>query len=301
MEMNRPQDDADAAFYEVKVEADKAKRIAGDAERGVREGRIKYDRAQRMLYKAKKNEAAALTKEDDARGRAAEAKRRAEEATRRGESRHRWESEARRWEGEARRLSAHEFRRWTDEARRKELELRTLARELEQRRAGLGEKLKEADAWQKRLAYVALHGRLSVEGSSETGGEPAVSTDELAPAGEPSTPSGQPSDVGEASTLGRWPQLGDSLGPLSVTERATGALMDVLGGMEHGPYQMLRLVAQPGGGIGLILDAERQGDHVVSHQGVPVLLVEDPVPESLRGAVVDVSESAWGLTLVLSR
>ena len=88
--------------------------------------------------------------------------------------------------------------------------------------------------------------------------------------------------------------------PLSVTGRATSALKDMLDGMAHEPGQALRLALGSGGGMTLVLDTERAGDNVVSHEGEPVLLIDSPVPEDLQGSTLDISEKPEGSTIVLS-
>jgi hypothetical protein len=85
-------------------------------------------------------------------------------------------------------------------------------------------------------------------------------------------------------------------GLLPVTERAAAALKDILDGMAQQPSQALRLVVD----ISLALDIAREGDQVVSRLEGDVLLIESPLPESLKDVVLDVGETPTGTSLVLT-
>ena len=88
--------------------------------------------------------------------------------------------------------------------------------------------------------------------------------------------------------------------PLTITERTTASLRNVLSGTQHGANQLLRLTIGARGEVVLAFDITRQGDNVVSYRGEPVLLVGPVLPDSLAGKTLDVSEGAGGAQFILS-
>ena len=87
--------------------------------------------------------------------------------------------------------------------------------------------------------------------------------------------------------------------PLTVTDRAAEAIRGMLDMMEHDTGQALRLVADADGGIELALDSPREDDNLVSHDGLTFLLIETPLPDSLRGSTLDVDDTTEGTVIVL--
>ena len=85
-----------------------------------------------------------------------------------------------------------------------------------------------------------------------------------------------------------------------MTAQVTEALKSVLESTNRDSDQAFRLTAGEGGGIALALDVQREGDNVVSHQGVPVLLVGPDLPETLRGKTLDISQSPQGTQVILA-
>ena len=89
---------------------------------------------------------------------------------------------------------------------------------------------------------------------------------------------------------------------LAITKRAVTALKELLDSLVHDRNQAIRLTsASENGAPKLALDNTRDGDQVVAHEEQPVLLVESPLPDRLRGATLDVSEAPDGSGFVLSR
>ena len=90
-----------------------------------------------------------------------------------------------------------------------------------------------------------------------------------------------------------------SANSLTITNRATAALRDILLGMGHRREELLRLSTGPDGGIVVALDSHRVGDHVVDHDGDAVLLIDRTLPEELVGKTLDTNETRDGKQLVL--
>jgi len=88
---------------------------------------------------------------------------------------------------------------------------------------------------------------------------------------------------------------------VAVTEQAAQELRSILSDMATKPEQTLRLVMRPGGGLGLGLDEEREGDQVVTAEGEKVLVVAPSVAETLADATIATQETEEGRKLVISR
>ncbi|MFC2041718.1 hypothetical protein ACFLTY_05315 [Chloroflexota bacterium] len=56
-------------------------------------------------------------------------------------------------------------------------------------------------------------------------------------------------------------------------------------------YAGLRLVSNDRGGLGLGVDIEMPGDHVVVYEGLKVFLVEPALLHSLEGTTIDVEDT----------
>ena len=69
--------------------------------------------------------------------------------------------------------------------------------------------------------------------------------------------------------------------------------------MSPGPGQLLRFIPVETGDIVLGLDIPREGDDIVSVGADSVLLVQAPLPASLRGTTIDVRDSTHGEELVV--
>ncbi|MFN3974641.1 MAG: hypothetical protein ACK4K2_05135 [Dehalococcoidia bacterium] len=88
---------------------------------------------------------------------------------------------------------------------------------------------------------------------------------------------------------------------LTVTERASRELKQVLDNVEREANQCLRLITDPQGNFRLTLDVERENDQVVKHEDEAVLLIEHGISQHLEGAVLDVEDTPAGPALVISR
>ena len=89
--------------------------------------------------------------------------------------------------------------------------------------------------------------------------------------------------------------------PLSVSGGAGAALKSTLDTLERSPGQALRLNVGEGDSVSLSLDAQREGDQLVSHDGAGVLLIAQNVLVTMSGATLDISETSNGINLVLRR
>jgi len=67
------------------------------------------------------------------------------------------------------------------------------------------------------------------------------------------------------------------------------------------PGATLRLVPAAPGTLGLVADACRPGDHIVEHNGVVLLVIEEGLAKCLAGAAIDCKETRDGPRLQLIR
>lgn len=88
---------------------------------------------------------------------------------------------------------------------------------------------------------------------------------------------------------------------LIVTERAKEELRVVLSDSVDEPGMSLRLVASGRGQFGLVPDVEQEGDQVVAHEGINVLLIDEEVSAVLESAMIDCRETPEGPRLVLAK
>ncbi|MBI4609497.1 MAG: hypothetical protein HY726_10860 [Candidatus Rokubacteria bacterium] len=88
---------------------------------------------------------------------------------------------------------------------------------------------------------------------------------------------------------------------LIVTERAKEELRAVLADSVDEPGMSLRLVASAPGQFGLVPDAEKEGDHVVEHEGVKVLLIDEELSAHLESVTIDCREMPEGPKLVIAK
>jgi len=86
-----------------------------------------------------------------------------------------------------------------------------------------------------------------------------------------------------------------------VTDQAAEVLRATLDEARTEPGQALRLLLRPGGGLGLGLDREREGDQVVTADGEKILLITPDIAEAVGEATIDAQETEEGRKLVISR
>ncbi len=87
---------------------------------------------------------------------------------------------------------------------------------------------------------------------------------------------------------------------LAVTTRASAALAQVLDSTQHDPQEILRLVQDPEGNLGLALDTQKDGDQVVEYGGNMTLVIEPAISDRLEGVTLDIQESPQGEMFTLS-
>ena len=87
---------------------------------------------------------------------------------------------------------------------------------------------------------------------------------------------------------------------VSVTEGACRELKRMLSEKVDWPGARLRLVDRGQGDIGLGIDIEVPGDHVVEYEGTKVLIIESELATNLKGITLDVDDTPAGAELVLS-
>ncbi len=87
---------------------------------------------------------------------------------------------------------------------------------------------------------------------------------------------------------------------VSVTEGACMELKRMLSEKVDWPGARLRLVDRGQGNIGLGIDIEVPGDHVVEYEGTKVLIIESELATNLKGIILDVDDTPAGAELVLS-
>jgi Fe-S cluster assembly iron-binding protein IscA len=87
---------------------------------------------------------------------------------------------------------------------------------------------------------------------------------------------------------------------VSVTEGARKELKRMLSEKVDWPGARMRLVDRGQGNIGLGIDIEVPGDHVVEYEGTKVLIIESELATNLKGITLDVDDTPAGAELVLS-
>ncbi|MFC2052633.1 hypothetical protein ACFLT4_07925 [Chloroflexota bacterium] len=86
---------------------------------------------------------------------------------------------------------------------------------------------------------------------------------------------------------------------ITVTNRAKQELKRILSANVDNWYAGLRLVSNNQGGLGLGVDIEMPGDHVVVYDGIKVLLVAPSLYSSLKGIAIDIEDTDKGHRLVI--
>lgn len=86
---------------------------------------------------------------------------------------------------------------------------------------------------------------------------------------------------------------------LTVTEGAKQLLKETLLAHTDDPEVGIRLSVKPPGQFGIVLDKEAEGDQVVEHEGVKVLLVASELGALLDGKTLEVQDTPDGQKLVV--
>ena len=88
---------------------------------------------------------------------------------------------------------------------------------------------------------------------------------------------------------------------LTVTEGARQHLKETLLAFTDDREMGLRFIVTESSGFGLALDKEREGDQIVEHEGLKVLLIGLETGATVEGTTIDVRDADEGLQLVISR
>jgi Fe-S cluster assembly iron-binding protein IscA len=86
-----------------------------------------------------------------------------------------------------------------------------------------------------------------------------------------------------------------------LTDRAKIALKSALSRTVDEAGVGLRIDVSEEGGLALYPDKAKAGDEVVEHEGDVLLLIGDNVSQPLQGATIDLTDTAEGARLVVTR
>ena len=92
----------------------------------------------------------------------------------------------------------------------------------------------------------------------------------------------------------------EGINMINITERAKQELSLLLSNKVVWPGARLRLVDRGKGKLGLGVDIEAPGDHIVEYEGMKVLIVEAELAKNLHGVTLDVDDTTDGAELVIS-
>jgi Fe-S cluster assembly iron-binding protein IscA len=88
---------------------------------------------------------------------------------------------------------------------------------------------------------------------------------------------------------------------VTVTEGAKQVLKEKLLAHTSEPDVGIRLESEPSGQLGLVLDRESEGDQVVEHDEMKVLLVAPELATKLEGITLDTEDTSEGRRLVIRK
>jgi len=87
---------------------------------------------------------------------------------------------------------------------------------------------------------------------------------------------------------------------ITVTAQAAEELKAMAQGQVTEAAEGLRLVPAGSGQLALTIDTVKEGDQVVEHEGVKILLVGPELADAVDGLVVDVKDTSEGRRLTIS-
>jgi Fe-S cluster assembly iron-binding protein IscA len=87
---------------------------------------------------------------------------------------------------------------------------------------------------------------------------------------------------------------------ITVTTEAAEVLATRVEVETTDPEETFRLVPAGSEQLGLTIDRMKEGDQVVEHEGVKVLLVGSELAEALDGLVIDCEDTSEGRRLIVS-
>lgn len=74
---------------------------------------------------------------------------------------------------------------------------------------------------------------------------------------------------------------------ITVTERATSGLQELLAINHASPGEGVKLVPNGTGQVGLTIGAPGAGDEVIRYEGAPLLILDSRLAQTLDGAEID--------------
>lgn len=86
---------------------------------------------------------------------------------------------------------------------------------------------------------------------------------------------------------------------INITKRAKQELSKILAKKVDWPGARLRLMDRGQGKLGLGIDIEAPGDHIVEYEGIKVLIVEPELAINLKGVVLDIDDTPEGAELII--
>ena len=86
---------------------------------------------------------------------------------------------------------------------------------------------------------------------------------------------------------------------IQVTDGAKAELRKLLDASVDWPGARLRLLERSRGILGLGIDIEAEGDHVVEFEGDKLLLISDDLASRVGGILLDVDRTPDGMVLVI--
>lgn len=84
---------------------------------------------------------------------------------------------------------------------------------------------------------------------------------------------------------------------IEITDAAKTELKRILSENTQDPAMVLRLTATPDGSLGLMLDNAAEGDNVIEHEGIKVLVIEEELAGMMSGVNMDVEDTEEGSML----
>ena len=313
--MSTKYSDHDNQLEDARLEVRRASAEEKKAQDELTEKKLVFERQERFGLRAEKKVSDARQRLMQARRSADDAKRKGDEARRRGLPKHKWDAEVRRWETEAQRAD-QDIRRSEEEARRFQRDARAASDQMREKGEGVVALIKTAHSAQQRYSFLLKRPNASqaqldapLDGTGAhvpdtlVAGEeddPAVAdTPEHSGTAEAQTPPGEQTDGDEAAYGERGPDHPPA--HLEITAGARAFLGQTLGSVEHQPGQLLRLHVDDQGSLSLYVDARKQSDSVVAHEGLDIMVIDAEILPDLYGARLDVTETHAGLSIFLDR
>ena len=88
---------------------------------------------------------------------------------------------------------------------------------------------------------------------------------------------------------------------IQVTDRAKKELKQILSNNVDWVFASLRLLDRGQGVLGIGIDIESPGDHIIEYEGTNLLLVEPELIEKFQGITIDIDNTPEGPELVWAK